>query len=1010
MSRRQGAAVVAGMTLLLVLLGLSLGATASAQAPDEDWRVFDTDHFRITYPPRLRALALRVASHAEQAHAGLVAQFDRGPAATIDIVVTDHTDASNGFATAAPWNRITVFAPPPLAGFELGYFDDWIELVVTHELAHIFHLDRRGRLGTLTKAVLGRAPVRWPIFPNWALPDWVVEGLATYVESSLTDAGRVRGTFHDMALRTAVLEGALETLPQVSGATEVWPAGNRSYIYGSLFLDHLTRTYGRTRLAEFARAVDGQLVPFRIDAAARRSFGVSFTEAFADWTVALDTRYAGVVADVQQHGPVTRGESVATGGRWALYPAVAPDGGTVAFARSDGSSDAQIHLTSPNGDSSRTLTRANGLAHLDWTPDGQVVFAQIEFFGPYRSYKDLYVANPSTGNVRRVTRGARLDFPSVSPDGRHAVAVQHGDGQTRLVRVDLTTGAVVPIVEADEGVHWAYPAVSPDGRWIAVSRWESGAYYDLLILDPDGNTVEQVTEDRAIDLAPTWSPDGRRVLWASDRTGIANLFAVDIGPEGRATTIRQVTNLLTGGAYPAVDPSATWIYFSAYHADGWHLERVPYAPGDWSAPAPTDGRFTATDRPPVTAPPPSLDAPERRYAPFPSLWPRFWLPTFGEGETRLGTQVLGPRFGLSTGAIDIVERHAAGATLGYEPQGKRFSGGLGYSFAGLGMPILGFSAAQRHTSAGFALAADGETRGGRNLFLVSREQEVRGDLTLLRRRMRSTASVSVGASYVWERHQLLDHTLAPESDVSLQRPTSGLPQLDATASYNNTRLHPFSISAEDGVRGVGRVRRRWDPGAAPSLLGPLGGDSWTDVSGDLRAYKSVGLPGFSNHVLAFRGSGGRAWGNGADPFFYSVGGTTGDAEAITGLTLLAGSARPFPVRGYPWGTRSGSTAWSTSVEYRMPLARVNRGAGNLPVYVDWVSGSVFVDAGNAWGGETAGTGLTNPRGAPLVAMGGELIVNGLPLWTSSTLLRTGLAVPLRDGDGPTVYVRLGLPF
>jgi len=201
------------------------------------------------------------------------------------------------------------------------------------------------------------------------------------------------------------------------------------------------------------------------------------------------------------------------------------------------------------------------------------------------------------------------------------------------------------------------------------------------------------------------------------------------------------------------------------------------------------------------------------------------------------------------------------------------------------------------------------------------------------------------------------------------------------------------------------------PSAPPALVGtPDAGASWTDLSGDLRLYKSVGLPGFANHVLALRGSGGRAWGDGADPFFYSVGGTTGDAEAVTVLTLLAGSARPFPVRGYPWGVRSGSTAWSTSAEYRIPLARVNRAPGNLPVYLDWVSGSLFVDAGNAWGGETAGSGFSNPRGAPLVSVGGELIMNGLPLWTSSTLLRTGLAVPLREGDGPTVYVRLGLPF
>lgn len=1018
LARARGLARRVASVLAGGLVGLSIVTSASAQAPDEDWRIFDTAHFRVTYPLRLRALATRVADHAARARVGLVEQFDEAPPDTIDIVVTDHTDASNGFATVAPWNRITIFAPPPIEGFELAYFDDWLELVVTHELAHIFHLDRRGRLGALTKAVFGRAPIRWPIFPNSALPAWAVEGLATYFESSLTDAGRVRGTFHEMALRTAVLEGTFESLPQVSGDTQVWPAGNRPYIYGSLFFDHLTRAYGQERMAEFARAVDDQLVPYRMNAAAQRSFGISFTDAFAEWAGELATRYAGVVAALETRAPLTRGEPVGTDGRWALYPALSADGATLAFARSNGSSDAQIHLTSPNGAAPRTLTRANGLPQLDWTPDNRVVFSQIEFVDPYRSYKDLYVATPADGAVRRVTHGARLDFPSVSPDGGYAVAVQQGDGRTSIVRVDLTTGGVSSIVEPAAGTQWAYPAVSPDGRWIAVSRWEPGAFYDLLILDADGRTVDRVTQDRAIDLAPTWTPDGRQVLWASDRTGIPNVFAADIGDDGHATALHQVTNLATGGSYPEVDPSATWIYFSAYHADGWQVERIPFNPSAWRTPAATDSRFTAGRRPRIAADRPdvpvNIETSERPHRPFPSLWPRFWSPTFGDGETRGETRVLGSRIGISTRAVDTVERHAAGAALAYEPQGDRFSGGLAYAYSGLGTPILGFSATQRHTSAGFAVddpTVESEAPIRRDLFLVTREQELRTNLTMIRRRVRSTATASVGVSYVWERQQLLNDTLAPEAVFPPRRPTSGLPQLDATARYVNTRLHAFSISPEDGVSGVARARRRWDPTVPTSLAGAAGADaSWTDLTGDIKVYKSVGLWGFANHVLAVRASGGRAWGSGADAFFYSVGGTTGQAEAITGLTLLAGSARPFPIRGYRWGVRSGSTAWSTSAEYRMPLARVNRALGNVPLYLDWISGSLFVDAGDAWGPETMGLLLSRRRDGPLVSVGGELLMNGLPLWTSSTLLRLGLAVPLREGDGPTAYVRLGLPF
>ena len=139
--------------------------------------------------------------------------------------------------------------------------------------------------------------------------------------------------------------------------------------------------------------------------------------------------------------------------------------------------------------------------------------------------------------------------------------------------------------------------------------------------------------------------------------------------------------------------------------------------------------------------------------------------------------------------------------------------------------------------------------------------------------------------------------------------------------------------------------------------------------------------------------------------FYSVGGATGEAEQISGVALLGESTFQFPVRGYPWGVQTGSNAWSSSVEYRFPLTRLHRGFGTTPVYGDWISGSVFLDAGHAWGPETVDTS----RGR-VSSIGAELLFSGLPLWTTSTLLRAGLAFPQTEKRRATVYLRLGLPF
>ncbi len=118
----------------------------------------------------------------------------------------------------------------------------------------------------------------------------------------------------------------------------------------------------------------------------------------------------------------------------------------------------------------------------------------------------------------------------------------------------------------------------------------------------------------------------------------------------------------------------------------------------------------------------------------------------------------------------------------------------------------------------------------------------------------------------------------------------------------------------------------------------------------------------------------------------------------------------FPVRGYPAEYRTGRTAWSASAEYRFPLLLVDRGPGAWPLHVDRLSGSLFADAGNAWGPELGIPGYDNPRRGVLASVGGELQLRVLPFWTFTWVVRFGVARPLRELRGTVGYVRLGLSF
>jgi len=1039
--------------ILLSLLpggpGAPLGALpAGAQiAPDESWRARTTEHFRIVYPEPLASLVDRTAVRAEAAYRALEEAFGAPSSLErIDLVLTDASDATTGFADLFPTSRVQVGVVPPTQRIGLAYFDDWLEIVLVHEIAHIFHLERTGGLGRVVRTVFGRVPAQWPTFPGLGTPRWVREGLATYYESAMTGAGRTHGTFHDMVVRTAVLEGAFEELDEVSGQSPVWPAGTRPYAYGSLFFDRLLEEHGDERMSHFADAVADQIVPYRLNSAAKDAFEESFSEAWREWYEEVDGSLGALRDSLALRAPITEPEPLSREGRFALFPEAGPTG-TVVYARSDGKSDAQLAARAtgaraPGAARASKLARTNGSATFTWLPDGRIVFSQLDFVDPHRTRGDLYLLQ-GEGEVRRLTRKARLSQPAATPDGSSVIAVQEGGGTNRLVELDLEGGDLRALTPEDLEVHWAHPRVSPDGRWIAVSRWRTDRSFDVVILDREGRLLHTVTEDRSVDFAPAWSPDGRWLVWGSDRSGIWNVLAVPVDPErGKPGPPIQLTNVLTGAAYPSVSPDGRWLYFSGYHAHGWQVERIPFRPDEGFEPFPLDPRFrteagTGGGRRRVASGngagegeglpvrrfrPDSVPATDGPYSPLATLRPQYWQPTFDpsdratvirDGRAVGRVDVIGTGVGVITSGQDVVERHGYAFRGTLTPRDGRFQGFLSYTFRGLGNPSVGIVASQTLDAAPGSLVGRRPDGTEELLFLTERERGVTLFSRFLRRRMRSFGSLEVAGSYIREQRDLLNADLNPSRRFNVGLPTRDLLQARITLSGDNARVHPFSISREDGIGGSLQLRARQEINLPDTLSGALGTDrSFQDAVGRVRAYKGFPLFGFANHAVALRATGGVARDAGADAFHYEVGGATGRIETVSSLGLFGGSSVLFPVRGFREGDRFGRYAWSASAEYRVPIVLAHEGLGLLPLYFDRIAGSLFVDVGNAWGPELESESrqFRNPRQEPLVSAGGELLITTLPFFTTPLTVRTGLAFLLQGRTGTSGYVRLGVAF
>src|SRR5690606_19599231 len=123
------------------------------------------------------------------------------------------------------------------------------------------------------------------------------------------------------------------------------------------------------------------------------------------------------------------------------------------------------------------------------TRDGALLFASWTLDAEGRGRRDLYRWHPDTGRERRVTRGADVRSADPAPDADRAVAVQHDWGRTRLVWVDLDSGAVEPFTDRGLGVVVDHPRLSPDGARLAWLE-NAGAGWDVVVHDlSDGSEV-----------------------------------------------------------------------------------------------------------------------------------------------------------------------------------------------------------------------------------------------------------------------------------------------------------------------------------------------------------------------------------------------------------------------------------------------------------------------------------------------------------------------------------------
>lgn len=990
--RRRG--VLAGALALC----LAPAALRAQIRPDADWRTLRTAHFYIHFTPPLEAQARRAAVNAERAWTNLAGELVP-PRGAIDLVLSDDADFSNGSATPFPTNRIVIYANPPADESELRFTDDWNAMVITHELTHVFHLDRSRGIWSLAQHVFGRAP---GLFPNQYSPSWLTEGLAVYYESRFTGAGRVAGSEHRAIARAAAIDHRFPAIGSVSLATSRFPFGESAYAYGSLFIDWLARTRGPSRVGAFVEKSSAELIPVWLDLPARSGFGISFSRAWRVWSDSIRRSL-----DSASVTPLSRWRDLTDDGVFAEAPRWLGDTAVV-YSGTPGRESYGAYRVDLDGRRER-IGRRNGRSANVALADGSLLYSQLEYVGPNEVRSDLWVQSPGHttrflglplwghgGRERRLTRGARLAVPDVRADGA-IVAMQIVPAGTRLVRVSPDGARIAPLTGGGIDEQWTEPRWSHRGDRIAAVRWLRGGTSQIVVLDTAGRLLEVVASGHAVQASPTWLPGDRALAYTSDRTGTADVYVRAVGDS--AAVERRVSAAVTGLFEPQFSPRGaagdSLVAAVLLRGDGYHLG-VGHCCLDTAATP-----IAAAGSRPV--PPIAIDSSvERRYAPARQLVPRYWLPFTGSAA---GGETI---YGASTSAGDVVGRHAWSAYAG-TPTDARYlvAGGL-YQYAGLGLPIVQLSASQDFEDAASIVRQTGEVVG-----TVQRRMQAADVAGVwVRQRMRTYASLVAGVGVERHSYGTDPSGIALRDTARLFGPAS-FPRLLLGVSWANTQRPPFSISPEDGISVGVTGRERLHSGFAAR------GSAAASVVALGRAYKSLDFPGFAHHVLSLRASG--AWADLRADDYFEVGGTSSSViEVIPGYAVGQGG-RDFSVRGFPAASLVGVRAVGGSAEYRLPLVAPSRGVGLLPFFFDNSSLAAFADAGSAWCPSAAASRevCTDPSlttRQTIASVGAELAIEAAVLaWDAPYRLRLGIAHPIMGQElvgakSVSVYGAVGFAF
>ncbi|HTR25184.1 MAG TPA: winged helix-turn-helix domain-containing protein [Terriglobales bacterium] len=243
-----------------------------------------------------------------------------------------------------------------------------------------------------------------------------------------------------------------------------------------------------------------------------------------------------------------------------------PDGTTLAFVRNTKDVE-DIYLMPASGGEPRRLTFDNRLiVGLTWTPDSkEIVFASNRGGAVW----SLWRISVRGGTPERVAVGSERAYAPVISLKGHRLAYVSGYWNENIWRMTIGPGrhAAKPEKLIFSDMQEEGPEYSPDGKRIVFQSTRSGNF-EIWRADADGSNLVQLTSmGGPLTGTPRWSPDGRWISFDSRPGAHPNIHIVssDGGP------VRRFNNDTSDDGVASWSHDGKWIYFASNRSGSWQV-------------------------------------------------------------------------------------------------------------------------------------------------------------------------------------------------------------------------------------------------------------------------------------------------------------------------------------------------------------------------------------------------------------------------------------------------------